>query len=63
MGVKGLWNLLEPVGRRINIEAIANKRLAIGECMIEYGPLCRAAPCSGRKPCQLPLLQQLHLQM
>eukprot|EP00201_Polytomella_parva_P019322 CAMPEP_0175047742 /NCGR_PEP_ID=MMETSP0052_2-20121109/5774_1 /TAXON_ID=51329 ORGANISM="Polytomella parva, Strain SAG 63-3" /NCGR_SAMPLE_ID=MMETSP0052_2 /ASSEMBLY_ACC=CAM_ASM_000194 /LENGTH=438 /DNA_ID=CAMNT_0016311671 /DNA_START=246 /DNA_END=1559 /DNA_ORIENTATION=+ len=29
MGVKGLWNVLEPVGRRVNIETIANKRLAI----------------------------------
>lgn len=31
MGVQGLWTLLEPVGRRINIEAIQNKRLAVGE--------------------------------
>lgn len=31
MGVQGLWTLLEPVGRRVNIEAIANKRLAVGE--------------------------------
>lgn len=30
MGVQGLWTLLEPVGRRINIEALANKRLAVG---------------------------------
>ena len=30
MGVQGLWTLLEPVGRRVNIEAIANKRLAVG---------------------------------
>jgi DNA excision repair protein ERCC-5 len=29
MGVQGLWTLLEPVGRRVNIEAIANKRLAV----------------------------------
>ncbi|PNH00107.1 DNA repair protein UVH3 [Tetrabaena socialis] len=29
MGVHGLWNLIEPVGRRVNIEAITNKRLAI----------------------------------
>ena len=31
MGVQGLWVLLEPVGRRVNIEALTNKRLAIGE--------------------------------
>jgi hypothetical protein len=31
MGVQGLWSLLEPVGRRVNIEAIQNKRLAVGE--------------------------------
>lgn len=31
MGVHGLWQLLEPVGRRVNIEAIANKRLAVGK--------------------------------
>ena len=30
MGVKGLWPLLEPVGRRVNIEALTNKRLAVG---------------------------------
>lgn len=29
MGVQDLWSLLEPVGRRINIEAVANKKLAI----------------------------------
>jgi DNA excision repair protein ERCC-5 len=31
MGVHGLWTLLEPVGRRIDIQAIANKRLAVGK--------------------------------
>ncbi len=31
MGVTGLWPLLEPVGRRINVETLSNKRLAIGE--------------------------------
>lgn len=31
MGVTGLWTLLEPVGRRINIEALRNKRMAVGE--------------------------------
>ena len=30
MGVTGLWQLLEPVGRRVNIETLTNKRLAIG---------------------------------
>ncbi|EFN55033.1 hypothetical protein CHLNCDRAFT_15549, partial [Chlorella variabilis] len=29
MGVRGLWPLLEPVGRRISIEALRNKRLAV----------------------------------
>ncbi|KAK9826114.1 hypothetical protein WJX81_004563 [Elliptochloris bilobata] len=29
MGVTGLWTLLEPVGRRVNIETLTNKRLAI----------------------------------
>eukprot|EP00884_Botryococcus_braunii_P002641 jgi/Botrbrau1/12378/Bobra.0084s0003.2 len=29
MGVKDLWQLLEPVGRRINIEALTNKQLAV----------------------------------
>ena len=32
MGVSGLWPLLEPVGRRVNIEALTNKRLAVGRC-------------------------------
>jgi XPG N-terminal domain len=31
MGVKDLWHLLEPVGRRINIEALTNKQLAVGK--------------------------------
>lgn len=31
MGVHGLWPLLEPVGRRVNIEALTNKKLAVGE--------------------------------
>lgn len=31
MGVQGLWPLLEPVGRRVNIEALTNKRLAVGK--------------------------------
>jgi hypothetical protein len=29
MGVKGLWELLSPVGRRINIETLEGKILAI----------------------------------
>ncbi len=29
MGVHGLWPLLEPVGRRVNIETLSHKRLAI----------------------------------
>ncbi len=31
MGVHSLWSLLEPCGRRINVEAIGNKLLAVGE--------------------------------
>ena len=34
MGVQSLWQLLEPVGRRVNIEAIANKKLAVGVCHV-----------------------------
>ena len=36
MGVKSLWQLLEPVGKRINIEALQGKKLAVGElpCMV-----------------------------
>lgn len=37
MGVKGLWTLLEPVGRRIDIEAISNKRLAVGKKILAVG--------------------------
>ena len=33
MGVQGLWPLLEPVGRRIKIEALANKTLAVGKLL------------------------------
>lgn len=36
MGVHSLWTLLEPVGRRVNIEAIQNKRLAVGKLCIQY---------------------------
>ena len=35
MGVQGLWVLLEPVGRRVNIEALTNKCLAVGEASCE----------------------------
>jgi hypothetical protein len=30
MGVQSLWTLLEPCGRRVNIEALTNKKLAVG---------------------------------
>jgi hypothetical protein len=30
MGVKGLWALLEPCGRRVNVEALQNKCFAVG---------------------------------
>ena len=37
MGVHGLWPLLEPVGRRVNIEALTNKKLAVGEyCFLPF---------------------------
>jgi len=29
MGVKGLWNLLEPTGRRVDITALAGQRVAV----------------------------------
>ena len=29
MGVKGLWTLLEPTGRRVNIEALGGRRVAV----------------------------------
>nr|VDC96777.1 unnamed protein product [Brassica rapa] len=29
MGVRGLWELLAPVGRRVSVETLAGKRLAI----------------------------------
>lgn len=59
MGVQGLWPLLEPVGRRVNIEALTNKRLAVGVlcrtfrflavlvCAVMHKPvICRAADAS-----------------
>ncbi len=46
MGVKGLWELLEPVGRRVNIETLTHKRLAVG------APLQRLAPVA-----HLPVVQ------
>lgn len=30
MGVQGLWELLAPVGRRVSVETLAGKKLAIG---------------------------------
>lgn len=30
MGVQGLWDLLAPVGRRVSVETLAGKKLAIG---------------------------------
>lgn len=30
MGVSGLWTLLEPVGKRVNIKSLAGKTLAVG---------------------------------
>jgi DNA excision repair protein ERCC-5 len=52
MGVKDLWQLLEPVGRRVNIETLTNKRLAIGARpratrAVPLQPLAPAGRCSG----------------
>ena len=33
MGVKGLWNLLEPAGRRVNVETLAGRRVAVDASM------------------------------
>ena len=33
MGVKGLWNLLEPAGRRVNVETLAGRRVAVDAAM------------------------------
>ena len=30
MGVQGLWELLAPVGRRVSVETLSGKKLAIG---------------------------------
>lgn len=30
MGVHGLWELLAPVGRRVSVETLAGKTLAVG---------------------------------
>lgn len=39
MGVSGLWTLLEPVGKRVNIKSLAGKTLAIGMCVcVNAGP-------------------------
>ena len=29
MGVKGLWNLLEPTGRRVDISTLSGRRVAV----------------------------------
>ena len=39
MGVQSLWTLLEPCGRRVNIEALTNKRLAVGMVPHQYSNL------------------------
>jgi len=40
MGVSGLWTLLEPCGRRIDIKALRGKRLAIGKFLIHCIMYC-----------------------
>ena len=34
MGVQGLWELLAPVGRRVSVETLAGKKLAIGNAYL-----------------------------
>ncbi|RRT76349.1 hypothetical protein B296_00030179 [Ensete ventricosum] len=34
MGVQGLWELLAPVGRRVSVETLAGKKLAIGTLVL-----------------------------
>jgi DNA excision repair protein ERCC-5 len=51
MGVQSLWTLLEPVGRRINIEALANKRLAVG--MIRFSEKVPLLLDSGKLSCSV----------
>ena len=55
MGVQGLWPLLEPVGRRINIQALAGKRLAVG-ALLQLLALAIPARASFKLPAtfQLP---------
>lgn len=31
MGVHGLWNLIEPVGKPVPLESLENKILAVGQ--------------------------------
>lgn len=33
MGVHGLWELLAPVGRRVSVESLGSRKLAIGMCV------------------------------
>ena len=63
MGVQGLWTLLEPCGRRINIEAISNKKLAVGgwchahACTLLEQRACIHRPHAlawGACPCVMP---------
>lgn len=38
MGVQGLWELLAPVGRRVSVETLAGKKLAIGTSLSSPNP-------------------------
>lgn len=61
MGVKGLWQLLEPAGRRINIEALQNKKLAVGAPLLLYMHMPLQLPPAApilRSP-SLPCVSQL----
>ncbi len=53
MGVKGLWQLLEPTGRPVTLESLEGKVLAVG---ILY--ICDYCADMGTKPLRLRL--QLH---
>lgn len=40
MGVHGLWELLAPVGRRVSVEALGGRKLAIGWLCLSLLAFC-----------------------